>query len=124
VLRYDDEPCIRLRRADHWHSARHLSRMCRHTAGAASHGWFTHRSRQAMARPPPWAAIAGNEDCIATRRASAASAYLVMKQLPCGSDQAIDSPIGVPGSGAPDVRQAVEPSTHSRAPLTRCAQDW
>jgi hypothetical protein len=69
-------------------SARHDLSDCRHTAGDAWHGRLSHCSRQLIARPPPWAAIAGNEDCIATRRASAASVYFAMRQLQLGTDQA------------------------------------
>jgi hypothetical protein len=79
----------RATRAYSLHSARHDSRICRHTAGDAWHGCLSHRSRQLIARPPPWAAIAGNEDCITTRRASAASVYFAMRQLQFGTDQAM-----------------------------------
>jgi hypothetical protein len=80
--RRHDGPCIRLGRADHRQSARHDLRDCRHTAGDAWHGRLSHCSRQLIALPPPWAAIAGNEDCITTRRASAASVYVAMRHAP------------------------------------------
>jgi hypothetical protein len=82
----------RKREAFHRHCAIHCSCACRHVAlEMLWHRCLSHCSRQLFARPPPWAAIAGNDDCIATRRASAASAYLVMRQLPFGSGQAMDS---------------------------------
>jgi hypothetical protein len=65
--------------ASHRHCATHCSCACRHVAlEMLSHRCLLHCSRQLFARPPPWAATAGNENCIATRMASAASVYLVM----------------------------------------------
>jgi hypothetical protein len=73
-------------RADHLQSATHDLRICSHTAAEAWHGCLMHSSRQLMARLP-WAAIAGNENCIATTRASAASMCRVMRQLLFGTDE-------------------------------------
>jgi len=65
--------------ASHRHCATHCACACRHVAlETLSHRSLLHCSRQLFARPPPWAATAGNENCIATRMASAASVYLVM----------------------------------------------
>jgi hypothetical protein len=56
----------RKREAFHRHCAIHCSCACRHVAlEMLWHRCLSHCSRQLFARPPPWAAIVGNEDCIA-----------------------------------------------------------